>query len=61
MAACHGIWCVVEAGHELVVGGAGGGELVVTFAGLDAKISGLLFEPGDLVVEHVDVGGRAET
>jgi hypothetical protein len=50
---------VVDAGHQLAVGGAGGGEFVVAFAELDAQVGGLLFEPGDLAVERVDVGGCA--
>jgi hypothetical protein len=31
---------VVDAGHELAVGGAGGGELVVAFAELDPQVGG---------------------
>ncbi len=52
--------CSVELGHELSVGGAGGGEFAVAFFELDAPISGLLFQAGDRVVEGVDVGGCAE-
>ena len=51
---------VVELGHELAVGGAGGGEVLVAFLELQAQVDGLLFEVGDLLVEGVDVGGRAE-
>ena len=60
--ACHRVLrIVVDAGHQLAVGGAGGGEFVVAFAELDAQVGGLLFELGDLGVERVDVGGRAES
>jgi hypothetical protein len=34
--------CSVELGHELAVGGAGGGELAVAFFELDAQIGGLI-------------------
>ena len=51
---------VVELGHELAVGGAGGGEFVVAFFELQAQVDGLLLEVGDFLVERVDVGGRAE-
>ena len=50
----------VELGHELAVGGAGGGEVLVAFFELEAQVDGLLLEMGDLLVEGVDVGGRAE-
>ncbi len=52
--------CSVELGHELAVGGAGGGELAVAFFEPDAQIGGLLFRAGDRVVEGVDAGGCAE-
>jgi hypothetical protein len=52
--------CGVELGHELAVGCPGGGEFVVAFAELEAQPGGLLFELGDLVVQRVGVGGRAE-
>jgi hypothetical protein len=51
---------VVELGHELAVGGAGGGEVVVAFVELLAQVDGLLLEVGDGLVERVDVGGGAE-
>jgi hypothetical protein len=51
---------VVELGHELAVGGAGGGEVLVAFAELEAQVGGLLFEVGDFLVQGVDVGGCAE-
>ena len=51
---------MVEPGHELAVGGAGGGEVLVAFAELEAQVGGLLFEVGDFLVQGVDVGGRAE-
>lgn len=42
-----GFRLVVDAGHEFPVGGACGGEFVVTVGELDAEVGGLLFEPGD--------------
>src|SRR5438874_609774 len=50
----------VELGHELAVGGAGGGEVLVAFGKLETKVGGLLFEGEDALVEFVDVGGSAE-
>ena len=50
----------VDAGHQLAVGGAGGGEVLVAFVELQAQLDGLLFEVGDLLVEGVDVGGGAQ-
>ncbi len=50
----------VDAGHELAVGGAGGGEVLVAFGELQTQVDDLLLEPGDLLVEGVDVGGGAE-
>ena len=47
-------------GHELAVGGAGGGEVLVAFGELQAQVDDLLLEPGDLLVEGVDVGRVAE-
>ena len=58
VSACSGI--VVDAGHQLAVGGGGGGKLVVAFAELDAQVGSLLFELGDRAVECVDACGRAE-
>ena len=54
------VGCGVEPGHELAVGGAGGSEVAVAFFELEPQVDGLLFEVGDLLVEGVDVGGRAE-
>ena len=51
---------MVELGHELAVGRACGGEVLVAFFELEAQVDGLLLEVGDLLVEGVDVGGRAE-
>jgi hypothetical protein len=56
LAACRG----VEPGHELAVGGPGGGEVFVAFFELEAQVGGLLLKVGDLLVEGVDIGGRAE-
>ena len=39
----------------------GGGEFVALFLELQAQVDGLLFEVDDLLVEGVDVGGRAES
>lgn len=39
---------VVELGHELTVGGAGGGEALVAFLELQAQVDDLLFQVGDL-------------
>ena len=50
----------VDAGHELAVGGAGGGEVFVAFGELQTQVDDLLLESGDLLVEGVDVGGGAE-
>ena len=52
---------VVELGHELAVGGAGGGEFFALFLEVQAQVDGLLFEVDDLLVEGVDVGGCAES
>ncbi len=52
--------CDVEPGHELAVGGPGGGEVFVAFFELEAQVGGLLLKVGDFLVEGVDVGGRAE-
>ena len=51
--------CVVELGHELAVGRAGGGFLVVFFE-LEARVYNLLLQVGDLLGEGADVGGGAE-
>jgi hypothetical protein len=51
----------VELGHELAVGGPGGGEIFALFLELQAQVDGLLFQVGDLLVEGVDVGGRTES
>ncbi|MFD1538731.1 hypothetical protein [Nonomuraea guangzhouensis] len=51
---------MVELGHEFTVGGASGDEVVVAFFELEAQFYGLLLQMSDLLVEGVDVGGRAE-
>ena len=53
-------WRGVELGHELAVGGAGRGEVLLAFLELQAQVNGLLLEMGDLLAEGVDVSGRAE-
>jgi hypothetical protein len=50
----------VDAGHELAVRCAGGGEVPVVFGELQAQVDGLLLEPGDLLVEGVDIVRFAE-
>ena len=55
---CGVAW--VELGHELAVGCAGGGEVLVAFLELEAQVDGLLFEVGDLWLRAIDVGGDAE-
>ena len=50
----------VDAGHQFAVGGAGGGEVLVAFAELQAQVDGLLLEVGDLLVQGVDVDGGAQ-
>ena len=57
--ACRG-GGVVELGHELAVGGAGGVQVLVALAELEAQVGGLLLEVGDFLVQGVDVGGCAE-
>jgi hypothetical protein len=51
---------VVELGHELAVGGAGGGEVVVAFLKPETQVDSLLLQVGDLLGEGVDIGGGAE-
>jgi len=41
----------VELGHELAVGGPGGGEVLVALFELEPQVDGLLLEAGDLLVE----------
>ena len=50
------LWCGVELGHELAVGG----EVLVAFFELQAQVGGLLLEMADLLGEGVEVGGHAE-
>ena len=54
------LWCGVELGHELAVGGPGSGEVLVAFFELQAQVGGLLLEMADLLGEGVEVGGHAE-
>ncbi len=51
----------VELGHELAAGGPGGGEIFALFFESQTQVDGLLFQVDDLLVEGVDVGGRAES
>jgi len=57
-ACCRGL---VEPGHQLAVGGAGGGEFVVAVFELQPQVGGLLLIVGDFLVERVDAGGGTET
>ena len=50
----------VELGHELPVGGAGRGQVLLAFLELQAQVNGLLLEMGDLLAEGIDVSGRAK-
>ncbi len=52
--------CRVELCHEFPVGGACGGEVLVAFVELEAQVDDALLEGGVLLLERVDVGGRAE-
>ena len=54
------VGCRVEPGHEFPVGGAGGSEFAIAFVELEPQAGDLLVQIGDLVIEHVDVGGGAE-
>ena len=51
----------VELGHEIAIGGPGGGEIFALFPELQSQVDGLLFQVDDLLVEGVDVGGRTES
>jgi hypothetical protein len=50
----------IEAGHELAVGGAGSGQILVTFSQAGAELLVVLGELGDLLPELADVVGLAE-
>lgn len=50
----------VELGHEFAVGGACGGEVLVTFAELETQVGDLLLERVVALVERVDAGRGAE-
>ena len=50
----------VDLGHELAVGGAGGGEVLIAFFELEMQVCHVLLEVGDLLVEGIDVGGGAK-
>ncbi len=52
---------MVELGHELAVGGAGSGEVVIAFFELQPQVGGLLLEVRDLLVESVDIGWGTES
>ena len=49
-----------ELGHDLAVGGPGGGEVLALFFELEAQVDDLLFKVGDLLAEGLGVGGGAE-
>ncbi|MEU8434740.1 hypothetical protein AB0F18_17835 [Streptomyces sp. NPDC029216] len=50
----------VELGHELVVGSAGDGEVVVAFLEFQFQVDRLLFEGGDPSLELLGVIGAAD-
>jgi len=50
----------VELGHELAVGGAGSGEVVVAFLEFQLQVDRLLFEGGDPGLELLGVVGGAD-
>jgi len=50
----------VDLGHELAVGGARSGEILVAFAELEAQIDDLLLEIVVALIERIDAGGGAE-
>ena len=52
--------CRVDLGHELAVGGARRGEVLVAFAELEAQIDDLLLESVVVLIEGIDAGGGAE-
>ena len=56
-----GSGCVVELGHELAVGGTGGGEFFAAFFELQPQVDDLLFQVDDLLVEGVYVGWGTES
>jgi hypothetical protein len=51
----------VDLGHELAVGCAGGGEVLIAFFELEPQVGDLLFKVRDLAVERVDVGRGTES
>ncbi len=51
----------VELGHELAVGGAGGGEVLTGLLELETQVDDVLLEGEVLLLERVDVGGSAES
>jgi hypothetical protein len=51
---------VVEFGHQAAVGLAGGGEFVLAFFDVAAQVEVFLLEGLELIVQHGDVGWRAE-
>src|SRR5258708_6029203 len=52
--------CSVELGHELAVGGARGGEVLVAFVELETQVGDLLLERVVVLFERVDAGWGAE-
>lgn len=50
----------VELGHELAVGGAGGGKVVVAVLELEFQVDDLLFEGGDPGLELFGVVGASD-
>ncbi len=52
--------CRVELGHELAVGGARGGEVLLAVAELETQVGDLLLESVVVLLERVDAGRGAE-
>ena len=52
--------CRVELGHELAVGGACGGEVLVAFVELETQVGDLLLERVVVLLERVGAGWGAE-
>jgi hypothetical protein len=50
----------VECGHQVAVGGAGGGKFVVAVLEFLAAVEELLFEFGDALTEGADFVGSGE-
>ena len=56
-----GVPDAVELSHEFAVGGACGGQFLVSFIELQPQVDCLLFEEDDALLELFDVGRCAES